>query len=771
MEPQQPASSRSSFSDYPSAVSGPIPIFDHHLRYISDSYLAFFQERKRIEETYVESLKRLHRKIKYVDSQLDDRSDMATARRVWGEVVDGVEREAHAREAFVATLTVDAINPLTSLKDTQERTRKRIKEDLKDSSAAYNEYAETVLPKLKSRYTKRFFEVEEQKRANAPPGPTSPPPVAENTTSYLNHKGGINPGGPSRPTNPQPLRALDRKPSGSGPRNRSPSAGTGLSDLAHQGKKQLNQIIGGFLDKRGAPDGFGSRENQALRNVRAKREADEADKDYRKGVHWLETLRLRRTKILEGGYKSLEMFVEESGTVLKRILQRYSDNLQATCKTEASLAEGLLPQIQKISPEKDVLKVTANIPRSLALAVPDPILYEHGQVGSCNDLLFGFSLVDYATSKGLHDGQIPKIVRICIDAIDKRGLNSEGIYRVSGRHAVVQAFQHDLEKDEEEFEFTDKDDVYAIASLLKLYLRELPEPLFRFPLQDRMQHTEGRAEHESNNFVLLRSKIRRLPPVHQATLKALIEHLNRVAAHSDRNKMDPKNLAIVFGSVIFGEDDMPKGGDLLSVHTTKDTLMEDLIVNARKIFDDPTVAPSSPPLPPTPATEPVPVYYGSKSTKVVSVPPALPPQEVTSPTSPQDFTPRLPPRPAGSIHPSSRTYSNGSPHKQQRPDNAHPASSASDGTDVDSDAISLPPSPSAIDSNLSLSSLAGGHSQAASEDTQHTQDTRPRTPPPLPPRVGIPSQQQNIYPFPHTATPEASKAGNPPAKGEDYFYV
>jgi hypothetical protein len=45
MEQQQPASSRSSFSDYPSAVSGPVPIFDQHLRFISDSYLAFFQER------------------------------------------------------------------------------------------------------------------------------------------------------------------------------------------------------------------------------------------------------------------------------------------------------------------------------------------------------------------------------------------------------------------------------------------------------------------------------------------------------------------------------------------------------------------------------------------------------------------------------------------------------------------------------------------------------------------------------------------------------
>jgi RhoGAP domain len=69
--------------------------------------------------------------------------------------------------------------------------------------------------------------------------------------------------------------------------------------------------------------------------------------------------------------------------------------------------------------------------------------------------------------------------------------------------------------------------------------------------------------------MLLRSKIRRLPPVHQATLKAIVEHLTRVAARSDKNKMDAKNLAIVFGSVIFGEDEMPKGGDLLSVQAIK----------------------------------------------------------------------------------------------------------------------------------------------------------------------------------------------------------
>lgn len=66
----------------------------------------------------------------------------------------------------------------------------------------------------------------------------------------------------------------------------------------------------------------------------------------------------------------------------------------------------------------------------MASAIPEPILYEHGLVGLCKDLIFGLSLVDYATSKGLQEGEIPKIVRICIQEIDRRGLESEGIYRV-----------------------------------------------------------------------------------------------------------------------------------------------------------------------------------------------------------------------------------------------------------------------------------------------------------------------------------------------------
>ncbi|KAG2345304.1 RhoGAP-domain-containing protein [Suillus weaverae] len=647
-------------SSEPFSQHGPIPLFEHHLKVLTDSYLSFFQERKRIEEVYIESLLKLHRKVKSIDNYLDDRTELSTSRRAWNEVRDNLEREAQTRQAFVATLTVDVVNALTSLRETQERTRKRIKEDLKESGSAYTDYAENTLPKLKRTYLKKCQEVEDHKAAAAAAPPqsistTSTMPYSEQSGPTLSTSRS-NPSLPSRPvvTAPQPLRPLDRRPSGSapGPRNRSPSTSGTFSDFAQHGKKQLNQLIT-FLDKSGTvKESLGVRsENSALRAVRAKREADEADREYRKGVHWLETLRLRRTKILANGYKSLETFVYEYSNTAKNVLEKYLDNMIATTTTQTQLSSHGRSVVDKISPEKDVSHVTTFIPRSLASAIAKPILYYNYNVGECNDLIFGFSLVDYATAQGLGEGDVPKILRICVEEVDQRGLDAEGIYRVSGRHAIVHDLQHKIERNEASFKFNAlTDDIYAVSSLLKLYLRELPEPLFRFPLQDRIEHTGDRAEHQLTHFALLRSKIRRLPAVHRATLRALVEHLTRVASNADKNKMDAKNLAIVFGAVIFGEDEIPKGGDLLSVQSWKDTLMEDMINNAREIFEDLPPAGNSPPLPAAPLGEPIPVYsYGSSHTKIGSVPPR--PQ---SPRSPDDFSPRLPTRPTGSIHPSLR---------------------------------------------------------------------------------------------------------------------
>lgn len=98
--------------------------------------------------------------------------------------------------------------------------------------------------------------------------------------------------------------------------------------------------------------------------------------------------------------------------------------------TQTQLSEHARSMVTKISPEKDVSLVTTHIPRALASLVPKPVCYYNYNVGECSDLIFGVSLVDYATSRGLGETEIPKIVRICIQEIDERGLESEGIYRV-----------------------------------------------------------------------------------------------------------------------------------------------------------------------------------------------------------------------------------------------------------------------------------------------------------------------------------------------------
>lgn len=58
------------------------------------------------------------------------------------------------------------------------------------------------------------------------------------------------------------------------------------------------------------------------------------------------------------------------------------------------------------------------------------MLYHNYHVGDCPDLCFGVALVDYATSRNLPEGETPKIVQLCIAEIEKRGLDTEGIYRV-----------------------------------------------------------------------------------------------------------------------------------------------------------------------------------------------------------------------------------------------------------------------------------------------------------------------------------------------------
>ena len=85
-----------------------------------------------------------------------------------------------------------------------------------------------------------------------------------------------------------------------------------------------------------------------------------------------------------------------------------------------------------------------------------------------------------------YDRKIPIVLSRCIDAVEARGLDREGIYRVPGKAADKELLTSAFERDEAAVDLTDGGpyDVNAIASLVKYYIRQLPEPLFPIDSKD-----------------------------------------------------------------------------------------------------------------------------------------------------------------------------------------------------------------------------------------------------------------------------------------------
>uniref|UniRef100_A0A4W5R7Z7 Rho GTPase activating protein 25 n=1 Tax=Hucho hucho TaxID=62062 RepID=A0A4W5R7Z7_9TELE len=91
--------------------------------------------------------------------------------------------------------------------------------------------------------------------------------------------------------------------------------------------------------------------------------------------------------------------------------------------------------------------------------------------------IFGKSLGDTVTYEqrfGPH--MVPILVQKCAEFIREHGLSEEGIFRLPGQDNIVKQFRDAFNAGERP-SFPIDTDVHTVASLLKLYLRELPEPV------------------------------------------------------------------------------------------------------------------------------------------------------------------------------------------------------------------------------------------------------------------------------------------------------
>uniref|UniRef100_A0A673L4E5 Rho GTPase-activating protein 21-like n=1 Tax=Sinocyclocheilus rhinocerous TaxID=307959 RepID=A0A673L4E5_9TELE len=155
---------------------------------------------------------------------------------------------------------------------------------------------------------------------------------------------------------------------------------------------------------------------------------------------------------------------------------------------------------------------------------------------------------------------VPLIVEVCCKLVEERGLEYTGIYRVPGNNAAISIMQEELNnKGMGDIDIQDDKwkDLNVISSLLKSFFRKLPEPLFT---NERYADfiDANRIEDPVERLKVLKRLLHELPDHHYETLKFLSAHLKTVAENSEKNKMEPRNLAIVFGPTLVrtSEDNM-----------------------------------------------------------------------------------------------------------------------------------------------------------------------------------------------------------------------
>ncbi|KAI8442042.1 hypothetical protein MSG28_005682 [Choristoneura fumiferana] len=157
--------------------------------------------------------------------------------------------------------------------------------------------------------------------------------------------------------------------------------------------------------------------------------------------------------------------------------------------------------------------------------------------------------IDLTTLLNAHSSTLPFVVRKCVNEIEARGMDSEGIYRVSGFADEIEALKMAFDKDGEATDLSQFSNINVVAGTLKLYLRLLPVPLVTYDLHPKFVQA-SQLKTPSDQVSLLRGCLELLPKAHYNCLQYMVQHLYRVTQMAAVNKMGAHNLSTVFAPTL-----------------------------------------------------------------------------------------------------------------------------------------------------------------------------------------------------------------------------
>ncbi|XP_059583252.1 N-chimaerin isoform X1 [Alligator mississippiensis] len=260
-----------------------------------------------------------------------------------------------------------------------------------------------------------------------------------------------------------------------------------------------------------------------------------------RGPHWCEYCANFMWGLIAQGVKCAER------TLLLRIHEHHTSSLSAL---------KLCPQL------KEIMDCGLNVHKQCSKMVPNdckPDLKHVKKVYSC----------DLTTLVKAHFTKRPMVVDMCIREIESRvhikyclqaylfgfknihGLNSEGLYRVSGFSDLIEDVKMAFDRDGEKADISVNmyEDINIITGALKLYFRDLPIPLITYDAYPKFIES-AKTTDPDEQLEILHEALKLLPPAHCETLRYLMAHLKRVTLHEKENLMNAENLGIVFGPTL-----------------------------------------------------------------------------------------------------------------------------------------------------------------------------------------------------------------------------
>ncbi|XP_071066477.1 rho GTPase-activating protein 26 isoform X3 [Dasypus novemcinctus] len=178
------------------------------------------------------------------------------------------------------------------------------------------------------------------------------------------------------------------------------------------------------------------------------------------------------------------------------------------------------------------------------------------------------------------------IIRKCIHAVETRGINEQGLYRIVGVSSRVQKLLSVLmdpkTASETETDICAEWEIKTITSALKTYLRMLPGPLMMYQFQ-RSFIKAAKLENQESRVSEIHSLVHRLPEKNRQMLQLLMNHLANVANNHKQNLMTVANLGVVFGPTLL----RPQEETVAAIMDIKfqNIVIEILIENHEKIFN------------------------------------------------------------------------------------------------------------------------------------------------------------------------------------------